>query len=479
MKKSISLYFLIWITAVFSQDQWKVDGHYPLNEPISKTTFWLSRYLPYNPKIIILSEQDDCEGEYSVAWPLANFCYLDPLKQHAHYESDLIWVKADGSELSFLEKFPHLLKNTKAIYTSTHFFHRGAYYQKLKQFVESFGFTLLFHWYQENKEGVAIFIKNDLLQAEKNALSSNPDPNQLQKADPLPPLSIEPFLHPVVNKGSNHKMDGIDFIYMINLDERPEKFLDASSELAPYGIYPYRFSAVNGWKLSGQTIEKIGLSFSSSMLSEPFLGSCFKEINGKVYRSNEIISATGKTYYPPGMALGSIGIILSHLSILKDAFDSGYETIWILEDDIEALEDPRQLSTLIQRLDRLTNSWDILFTDTDTKAIDGTHVPCRALAKRPAIDEKPLSYFFEQFYSLSPDFSRTGMRYGTYSMILRRSGIEKILRFYEKYHVFLPYDMDFWMTGEMNMYCTTRDLVSHKNNSLSDNGSPTYESKKP
>lgn len=31
--------------------------------------------------------------------------------------------------------------------------------------------------------------------------------------------------------------------------------------------------------------------------------------------------------------------MLSHLSVLKDALDSGYETIWVMEDDIHIIQD--------------------------------------------------------------------------------------------------------------------------------------------
>lgn len=62
--------------------------------------------------------------------------------------------------------------------------------------------------------------------------------------------SIFDFLKPALEKGANHKMRNIDFIYMINLDKRPEKFLATQSALKRYGIHPYRFSAVNGWELS-------------------------------------------------------------------------------------------------------------------------------------------------------------------------------------------------------------------------------------
>jgi len=51
------------------------------------------------------------------------------------------------------------------------------------------------------------------------------------------------------------------------------------------------------------------------------------------------------------MSRGAIGIILSHLSVLQDAYDAGYETIWVMEDDIELLGNPHSVSDLISELE--------------------------------------------------------------------------------------------------------------------------------
>jgi len=58
-------------------------------------------------------------------------------------------------------------------------------------------------------------------------------------------------------KSDIHKTRNIDFIYMINLDERPEKWQMSIAQLASYGIIPYRFSAVNGWELSLEDINDV------------------------------------------------------------------------------------------------------------------------------------------------------------------------------------------------------------------------------
>jgi acetolactate synthase-1/2/3 large subunit len=40
---------------------------------------------------------------------------------------------------------------------------------------------------------------------------------------------------------------------------------------------------------------------------------------------------------------GAIGIALSHLSILQDAYDSGYETVWVMEDDVDIMQKVNKL----------------------------------------------------------------------------------------------------------------------------------------
>lgn len=446
------------------------DGIYP-NEPESKTEFWISRYLPYNPEILVLDQDEKVSLSY---WPHAKISFENPLSSLAEKKADLVWVISKGSELLFLQNKVEEIKEAKVIYTSTHFFHDGAYFKKQKSYLESLGFSLLLHWYEKDEEGRAIFVKDKLLIAEKNCLSNLQTNSCLEEIDEN--FNFKPFLKCIApEKTESHSFGPIDFIYMINLDERPEKFQKATEDLHLCNIFPFRFSAVNGWKLPIETFQNLGSSFTQPMLQSDFLGSTFQEHEGNIHRTNELIEEGQKNYYSLGISHGAVGIILSHLSILQDAYDRGFETIWVMEDDIELLENPTRLLDHINELDNLDPAWDILFTDTDTKSDTGEHIPCRALAGRPNFHVKPLDFFLNQFYPLSPNLSHIGMRYGTYSMIVKRSGVKKILDFYQKYKAFLPFDMDFWLTGEMNMYSLSYDLISHRANSPSDNGYPTYD----
>jgi GR25 family glycosyltransferase involved in LPS biosynthesis len=286
---------------------------------------------------------------------------------------------------------------------------------------------------------------------------------------------LQTYFKKISDKSDNHSMQNIDFIYMINLDQRPEKFASAKAELAPYGIIPYRFSAVNGWELSLDTLDHVGVKYSIGM-SYGKWGTCYLLKDGKEAVEHEIVQTPGKTYFSHCMSRGAIGIVLSHLSILQDAYDSGYETIWVMEDDVEVIQDPRVLPDLIDRLDNLVgkSAWDILFTDRDTKNNNGENVPCAAYAWRPNFaPQRPMR--FTERRNIGTEFRYIGSRYGAYSMIVRRSGMKKILDFFKNYAIFLPFDMEFTLPNDIHLVTVQNDVVSTQIRALSDNGAPNYK----
>ena len=193
----------------------------------------------------------------------------------------------------------------------------------------------------------------------------------------------------------------------------------------------------------------------------------------ELMQQHEIMHVEGKTYFVHCMGRGTIGIALSQLSILKDAYDSDYETIWVMEDDIDVLRDPRMIPNLIDRLDKLVgkSGWDILFTDVDFRNKQGQYVPCTGYAPRPNfIPDHPEKFAYRK--DLSRDFSQIGARFGAHSMIVRRSGMKKFLDFSREYSIFLPFDMDFVLPPDMKLFCTRYDIVSQLTDAISDNGKP-------
>jgi hypothetical protein len=117
-----------------------------------------------------------------------------------------------------------------------------------------------------------------------------------------------------------------------------------------------------------------------------------------------------------------------------------------------------------------------LFTDTDTKGQDGKYVPCVSHALRPNFSPKNPDGFAQK-RSVSPDFMQIGARYGAYSMIVRRSGMKKLLNFFKHYHLFLPFDMDYTLPTGIQLYALKDDVISTQPQALTDNGKCNYKKK--
>lgn len=288
---------------------------------------------------------------------------------------------------------------------------------------------------------------------------------------------IEKHFKEIQNTSKKNTMDGIDCIYMINLDQRPEKFAQSAAQLAPYGIYPFRFSAVNGWELSAEALNELGITYHSWMCKDLW-GTCYlPEDGGKSF--HEIMNVPGRNYYSHCLSRGAIGIVMSHSSILNHAKNNKFRRIWVMEDDIEVKKNPHLLTALIEELDDLVgeDNWDILFTDPDTKNHDGNYIPCTGYARRPNFEPSNPERFAEKV-DINENFRKIGARYGAYSMIINRPGIKKLLHFIKRYKVFLPIDLDYYLPDDIQLYTMRYDVVSTLPQALSDNGAPRYERKK-
>lgn len=276
-------------------------------------------------------------------------------------------------------------------------------------------------------------------------------------------------LKKVEDKSRPHGMRNIDFIYMINLDRRPDRYQKSIEQLKPYRIIPCRFSAVDAKNLTLDVINDVGVKFDPSMKGgKP--GTYFKlDKNGHCIAVDENVHQAGRTYFHLGSTRATIACSLSHLSILKDAFESGYETIWVMEDDIDVIQDPHLLSDLIEELDDLVGKqgWDILFTDYDHRNTAGYYVPCREVAWRlNYTPDNPDKFFVNQ--KISPHFRKIGARYGAHSMIIRRSGMKKLLDFFRRYQIYQPYDMDYLFPPDIQFYTVTSDVVGNLIDGISD-----------
>ncbi len=265
----------------------------------------------------------------------------------------------------------------------------------------------------------------------------------------------------------------VDYMYVINLDHREKKYQLTLEEFAPYGILPYRFSAVNGWKLPIETLWDVSLVFQKGMRPGG-MGTVYRidPVNGKEYASHEIVEVEGTPYVCHCSARGMIGCILSHLTVIKDSLNSGYDVVWICEDDVEVVKDPHILSDYIDQLDQLEGreNWDVLFTFRDYRGPEGQYYIPYGANYRPNIETR-CQEKFNINRPISSDLRQAGSRFGTQSMIWTKRGMEKVLRYYENYKIFIPYDLDIVLIPDIRIYSVMEDVVTNKLNVQSDLGS--------
>lgn len=284
--------------------------------------------------------------------------------------------------------------------------------------------------------------------------------------------AMERHLKRAEGKGDRSSIPGVDLIYLINLDARPEKYAVARRFFEVYGVTPYRFPAINGWELSRNAVQDVGLKFRQGMA--PLLATTYPTDTDEPIQVHEIMSEVGRTYFAHGMPLGAIGCSLSHISVLQDAYDSGYETIWVVEDDVEMFDDPRRLSDVIEELDALVGAdkWDVLFTNVDRGIGAGQDLVAPGVTMRPDVDPDEHSSENVPPAPVNAHLRRLAARRGTTSTVIRRSGIKKLLTFFKTRQIFHPYDLDSQLPPGIRRYELTFDLATNMPDAVSDIETP-------
>jgi len=147
-----------------------------------------------------------------------------------------------------------------------------------------------------------------------------------------------------------------------------------------------------------------------------------------------------------------------------------------MEDDIAVKKDPKLLSDVIQELDALVGKegWDVLYTDMDEDVFVENHIkPYFAEDNDYESELKGDLYFFwrpdldvsdharfKKRTVLNKSFLQVGSRSRTHSMIIRRSGMKKILEFVKQHHIFLAYDHELAIVPEIRLINLRNPVVT-------------------
>lgn len=230
----------------------------------------------------------------------------------------------------------------------------------------------------------------------------------------------------------NSGIEGVDKIYVINLDHKTQRRKYMDELLTNHGFQYERFSAVNGWEL-----DKIQL--------RRFYLHCLPPANKRRYISP-----------------GQIGCLLSHLSIIKQALDKGYETIWILEDDVIFNKHPKEvLETFISNMQAQQIQWDVLYTDLDSRALkkDGSFSYYTFEICLGKDFDYTLVESIDQINNVS-DADQIKHRLGAYSMLLSRRGMLKVFNYFMRHKMEYAYDVDIHFCENKRFFQFLEDIIS-------------------
>ena len=239
--------------------------------------------------------------------------------------------------------------------------------------------------------------------------------------------AVSKYLKPVEIRYPTSNLKPIDCVFVINLDRRTERWRRAEMLCQEQGLLVNRVSAVDGSLLTDEAMTELMSPYSRRLHK------------------------------------GAVGCLLSHVSILKEAYKRGCEVIWILEDDFEIVGDIHRLPRIVERLSAIDPDWDIFYTDPDGKNIEsGNYVPSLGSDFRPDhTAHPPLSYYLTRT-PIDEEILRIGQRFCTHSMLYSRKGIEKALHYFTHVYVYSPIDIDIHYIPGIRQYAAATDLVSSR-----------------
>jgi hypothetical protein len=224
--------------------------------------------------------------------------------------------------------------------------------------------------------------------------------------------TIERYLQRIEGPLLPSRMDCVDCIYVINLEERKEKWNRTKVNFEKQGLSINRFDAINGKKLP-------------------------------LWKRAAVLGP-----YKIRMGWGGVGCLLSHVSVYKDAYEREFDVVWICEDDIEFKENADVIPSLLEELVYLDPEWDYLYTDNVDIGI-GYQDP-----------RTGQSWYDPKHEAVGSNFMKVCGRWRNHSILFSKRGIKKVLDYFTHVYIWSPLDVDIHYIPNLRAYSTSRNIVS-------------------
>lgn len=260
---------------------------------------------------------------------------------------------------------------------------------------------------------------------------------------------IEDSYKKCLHKRNYHSMGVIDYVYMISLKGDKKRFVSQKKQFEKYHVIPYRFTGHDPSKASYKLLETCGVTKLNA--SYPYEVLSLSRMGRSLILEPSKMSRMGSVYFNIVMNTTKICRSLDFLSVIYDAYKSDYKKVWVLEDTVDIETDPNILNGYCIQLDKIDSNWDILYTDPD--CINQETYEGFFYLSRPGIEfQEPAFYFDRSFPTSEYAIWHTGLHQGAYSFIVSRNGMKKILSYYHKNKLFMPFESEVLMIPKLNCY---------------------------
>jgi hypothetical protein len=273
---------------------------------------------------------------------------------------------------------------------------------------------------------------------------------------------------------------GIEAVYCINAGLDPFADMQSLDELKKFQIQPIVLSPIKNHHISQTSLHEIGLKFSSDMQKSRWASYC---TSWDPWQKDFVFltpTHSALSIFSVYISQETILKSLNFLNVIKNAHEMNYAMIWIVDGAIQIVSDPNQIPVKIDSLNKLIgkDQWDILYTDNDTHDYSLYQGFNDFESDLKGLD---LSWFwrpdhlpdFKKLSSrtvVSQDFIKIGSRMRTHSLIINKTGLEKIMTYYASHGCFNPLDHEIAMIPNIQLYALRNNLVTLHPSSLKKSG---------
>ncbi len=145
--------------------------------------------------------------------------------------------------------------------------------------------------------------------------------------------------------------------------------------------------------------------------------------------------------------------IFSNLHVYHHCISHNYPHALILEKNAFIFDSPNKLEALIKEANTHCPKWDIIFTDVHY------HMPKDGALAIPQVVRN--GKVIPQNKRLSKNLLRVNSRYGTVSYLISLRGMKKILNFYARSWLDLPFDQALFQIPGLKILSSSKDIITN------------------